>query len=282
MNERSPMASREGYTLVELLSVLAVIALLVALAVPSLVGLKGSSDITGAGYTVSGLLEQARTYALANNTYVWVGFYEEDGTQPSQTPAVAGTGGRLVISIVASQDGTRYDDSTINAQYPFPFGAKDASNAVTLIQINKLVKINNVRLVAVNTASNNPARPVVASAYQVGDSPTSGPGNSTGAFALHVGASTVNPTTFTYPLDASSATAQYTFSKIIEFNQQGEVSKIDENVFSGPGPQSELEIALDPTHGSAIFPAYSGSNQNTPAVAIQIEGLTGQVRVYRP
>ena len=185
------------------------------------------------------------------------------------------------LSIVASQDGTRYDDSTINSQYPFSFGANDASNLVTLVQINKLVKINNVRLVAVNTASNNPARPVVAGAYQIGDSPTSAPANSTGAFALHVGAAS-NPTTFTFPLGAASGTAQYTFSKIIEFNPQGEVSKIDENVFSGPGPQSEIEIALDPTHGSTITPAYSGSNQNMPAVAIQIEGLTGQVRVYRP
>ncbi len=247
--------------------------------------LKSASDTTSAGYTISGLLEQARTYALANNTYVWVGFYEEDGTQSSLQPATTGNGGRLVISIVASQDGTRYNDAAISNSLPAAFGARDSSNQVNLIQINKLVKINNVRLVAVNSGTlttNNPVRPSVAAAYQVGDLPSGAPANSGGPFAVHVGSAGGNPTTFTYPLGATGSTAQYTFSKIIEFNQQGEASKIDEDVFSGPGPQNEMEIALDPTHGSTISNLYSGGEQNNAAIAIQIEGLTGQVRVYRP
>lgn len=284
--KRQPLKSHQhGFTLLELLTVLTVIAVFSTILVSSIMSLKGAGDITSAGYAVSGLLEQARTYALANNTYVWVGFFEEDGTQASQQPAITGNGGRLVISMVASQDGTRYSDATISDTLPAAFGANDSSNLVTLVQVAKLIKINNVRLVAVNTGtmtSNNPERLAVASAYQVGDAATTAPANATGAFALHAGSSASNPTTFNYPLAASNATAQYIFSKIIEFNPQGEASKIDENVFSGPGPQTAMEIALDPTHGSVIAPAYSGTHQNMAAVAIQIEGLTGQVRVYRP
>ncbi len=275
-----------GFTLVELLGVLAIIAIISAVTLPNIIEIKSTSDATAAGYTISGLLERARTYALANNTYVWVGFFEEDGTQPSQNPPIIGNGGRLVISIVASQDGTRYSDAAINNTLPAVFGANDSSNLVTLIQLSKLVKINNVRLVAVNTDSvtgNIPARPAVASTYQMGEPVGVSPNNSSGAFALHVGDSTGNPTTFTFPLTSpGSGAPQYTFTKIIEFNAQGEASKIAENVFTGPGPQDAMEIALDPTHGSVIDSPYSGANQNKAAIAVQIEGLAGQISVYRP
>jgi hypothetical protein len=57
--------------------------------------------VTSAAYTIKGALDTARTYAKANNTYTWVGFFEEDIS--SATPGTAGTG-RLVMSIVASKD----------------------------------------------------------------------------------------------------------------------------------------------------------------------------------
>jgi hypothetical protein len=152
---------------------------------------------------------------------------------------------------------------------------------VTLTQVLPIIKVDDVHMAAVNsgtTSGNNPSRPAVATAYQVGDTPGSAPNNTTGAFALHVGASAANPTTFNFPL---TGTPQYTFSKIIEINPQGEVSKIAENVFSGPGPQAGIEVALQPAHGGVLSPLYSGANQNNAGAAIQIEGITGQVRVYR-
>ena len=64
------------------------------------------TDVTSAAYTIKGVLDTARTYAKANNTYSWVGFYEENVANPaspnSDTPAV----GRIIISIIASKDGT--------------------------------------------------------------------------------------------------------------------------------------------------------------------------------
>jgi hypothetical protein len=91
-----------------------------------------------------------------------------------------------------------------------------------------------------------------------------------------------NPTTFNYPLAVvgSSATPQYTFTKIIEFNARGEASKIGENTFAGPGLQGALEIAFQPTYGNTVDPRYVSSGN--AAAAIQIEGITGQVKVYRP
>ena len=46
------------------------------------------------------VLEQARTYARVNNTYSWVGFYEENGSIPSTNPPTREC--RLVISSIAS------------------------------------------------------------------------------------------------------------------------------------------------------------------------------------
>src|SRR5437764_8079981 len=92
-----------GVTLIELLVVIGIIVILTALLTPAFTKLKSADDVTSAAYTIKGVLEQARTYAMANNTYTWVGFFEEDVS--NSTPAVAGNG-RLVMSVVASKDGT--------------------------------------------------------------------------------------------------------------------------------------------------------------------------------
>src|SRR5437870_1726891 len=94
-----------GFTLIELLVVIGVIILLTALLTPAFTNLKRAGDVTSAAYTIKGVLEQARTYAMANHTYTWVGFYEEDASQPSTNPPTPGVG-RLIMSIVASKDGT--------------------------------------------------------------------------------------------------------------------------------------------------------------------------------
>src|SRR5438128_3879203 len=85
-----------GFTLIELLVVIGIMILLTALLTPAFTNLKSAGDVTSAAYTIKGVLEQARTYAMANNTYTWVGFFEEDVS--NSTPAVAGNG-RLVMSI---------------------------------------------------------------------------------------------------------------------------------------------------------------------------------------
>ncbi len=91
---------RAGFTLLELLIVIGIIALLMVLLAPAFTTIKTGGDVTNAAYTIKGVLDTARTYAKANNTYTWVGFYEEDVSQPSVVPAppvCTGCVGRLVM-----------------------------------------------------------------------------------------------------------------------------------------------------------------------------------------
>src|SRR5215469_10231481 len=72
-----------GFTLVEMLVVVGIIALLLVLIAPAFTNIKGGTDVTSAAYTIKGVLDVARTYAKANNTYTWVGFFEEDVSNPA-------------------------------------------------------------------------------------------------------------------------------------------------------------------------------------------------------
>src|SRR5438094_510782 len=78
---------QRGFSLIELLVVIAIIVLVTALIVPAFTSIKSASDVTTTAYTIKGVLEQARTYAMANNTYTYVGFYEEAATATLPTNA---------------------------------------------------------------------------------------------------------------------------------------------------------------------------------------------------
>src|SRR2546430_6480599 len=96
---------QSGFSLMELMLVIAVMIIVAALMAPAFTSIKSAGDVNSAAYTIKGVLEQARTYAMANNTYTWIGFYEEDASTAPTTPPTLGNG-RLVISIVGSIDGT--------------------------------------------------------------------------------------------------------------------------------------------------------------------------------
>jgi type II secretory pathway pseudopilin PulG len=262
--------TRSAFTLVELLVVIGIIVLLTTLLVPAFTTLKRSGDITASLSDVNSALEAGRTFAIANNTYVWAGFFEEDVVNtPSTTPRPAGTG-RIIISIVAAKDGTRYKDTQVDATTPHAFYAPPGpspiagndSNAVILTQVGKLVKVDNAHLAIVS--STVPSRPVVSNDYQVG----------AGEFAFHpptLGTTQVlNPTSFNYPLSAVAPDITYVFTKIIEFSPRGEALKIVDL------PTQFLEIGLQPTHGNAAD--TSAINVAT----IQLAGSTGRTKIYRP
>jgi prepilin-type N-terminal cleavage/methylation domain-containing protein len=244
---RRAAALREGgFTLLELLIVVGIIGLLMVLIAPAFTTIKGGTDVTSAAYTVKGVLDTARTYAKANNTYTWVGFYEEDVSQPSTNPATGGNG-RIVMSIVASKDGS-------NAAT----GGQMVS--ASLIQVGKLTKIGNVHLAATADGTNLPqgsnlapgttldTRPTVASTYCLGD--------------------TTSTTPFVYPL---SGTVQYTFTKAIQFSSGGE-GRISNNSNS---LQAAAEIGLRQTHGTTV------DMLSPNVVAIQFGGVGGNVIIYR-
>jgi prepilin-type N-terminal cleavage/methylation domain-containing protein len=247
-----------GFTLLELLIVVGIIGLLLVLIAPAFTTIKGGNDVTSAAYTIKGVLDTARTYAKANNTYTWVGFYEEDASQPSTTPASSGFG-RLVMSIVASKDGTMIYDPTNLGQQNLTTG---------LSPVGKPVKIDNVHLwthtdAPSGTGSTFDTRPNVASVYCIGDvSPVS------------------STTPFQYPVGNPAPSAQYSFVKVVQFSPRGD-ARINNSTINGSGTeifplQTAAEIAVEPTHGAAV-PA------SLPAdlVAVQFTGVGGNVRIYR-
>lgn len=84
----------KAFSLIELLTVIAIIALLASLIAPAL-SQGDAKKFTSTVNDVATILEQARTSAMAMNTYVWVGF--EPG-------ASAGESG-MTVTAVASRSG---------------------------------------------------------------------------------------------------------------------------------------------------------------------------------
>src|SRR5439155_24028108 len=112
--------------------------------VAALTSFKSAGDLTKTGNEGAGALEQARDYAMANQTFVWVGLKEVDITNdPSVSPQTAGNG-RIAIAIVASKDGTRGYDVT-NSSLPNPAWTSYNSGA-NLLAVGKLQHLENAHL----------------------------------------------------------------------------------------------------------------------------------------
>src|SRR5438094_1262720 len=135
---RPVVEGKRAFTLLEMLVVMGIIAILMVLVAPAFTTIKSGADATSAAYTIKGILDQARTYAMANNTYTWVGFYEENVSNPTSPNPDAPAIGRLIMSIVASKDGTML--------YTPPLTTVVTLVAGSLIQVGKSIKIDNVHL----------------------------------------------------------------------------------------------------------------------------------------
>lgn len=234
--------------------VVALMGTMMAFVVPAFSNMRSPADVTQAAYDVAGALENARAYATANNTYVWVGFFEEDASMAG-TPGV----GRVVVSTVASRDGSMIYNP--NSYAPIP--------ADRLVQVNKLLKIDNTHLrtaagsgegsfpVGEGTGSGFDGRPAVTSqTAQIGDITPP-----------------LSPIAFPYPL---GGTERYTFTKVIQFSPRGEVciASLDGST-TAFGMEPTIEIGLQPARG----PVVDSKSKNL--VAVQITGIAGNVTIYR-
>lgn len=249
----------DAFTLIELLVVIAIMLALITLLVPAFNGIKKGQDVTKAAYDIAGLLDQARGYAMANNTHVFVGLAEvDDSVNSSATPQQTTTSspyGRVAVAVVASKDGTSGYGSD-------PTSWNTATNDANLFAVGKLQYFDNMHIPAapLGTPGGMASRPLASSTIQV----------------LQVGGIFSSLTPFYWPLGASSSTAaQYNFARVIEFDPQG-VAWFQSNSNINTMVQY-FEIGLLPTHGN-IVPA------STPAdiAAVQIDGMTGATRIYRP
>jgi prepilin-type N-terminal cleavage/methylation domain-containing protein len=260
-SDARPLISSErgrsrGFTLLELLIVVGIIAVLLILIAPAFTSLKSAGDVTSAAYTIKGVLDTARTYAKANNTYTWVGFYEEDITATTPTnnsPAYPGKG-RILLATVSSKDGTKiFDDTDPAAALP--------PDRIT--QVGKLISIEGIHLTDLGNPSPTPiptpipdtlpARPFAP--YTEGS-----------PFDHFNRISSDSTDTTLFPFTAQN----YTFYKTIRFNPRGEA-----NINSTYTLKHEGEIGIKPTHGTAV----DAGNPN--AVAIQFSGVGGNTKIYR-
>lgn len=140
MKIRSASPSRSGFSLIELLTVMAIISIMTAAVIPAINAITGAGDLGKAATDIGSVLEQARSYAMANNTYVFIGVSEVDGAAEPGASSASGTG-RVIVVAAGSKDGT-----------------SDVS-AANLVALSKLRYFNNVHLDAAVTTAGNMARP---------------------------------------------------------------------------------------------------------------------------
>jgi len=240
-----------AFTLMEMLTVIGIISILLVLLVPAFTTRKSADDVTSAANGIKGLLETARTYAKANNTYVFVGLVEVKASVTSSGPQQAANG-RVAVAAVASKDGTRNWTAT------------------NLTPIGKLQVYENLHFAGLNfgpwTATlhlnSNMARSQLGSgaSYNLGTSPNS-----------------VTP--FDWPLGSPLNSGKYRFKKVINFDPQG-VARIAYSTNSDE-VTNVMEIDFQQSHGTAV-PAAPPIQDVGNQFVIQIDAPTGAVRLYRP
>ena len=102
----TPAAARpvslRGFTLVEMLAVLGIMAILLALVAPAVPSIFRPNQLNADVATLSGILDQAREAATSGNSFVWVAFAD---------PPAADKANGLWVATIETQDGT---ESPIN------------------------------------------------------------------------------------------------------------------------------------------------------------------------
>jgi prepilin-type N-terminal cleavage/methylation domain-containing protein len=90
---RSRRQSSAGFTLLELLLVVAILAILMGVCVPGLRAAREGYSLQAAGFSVEAKLNEARTSALKRNRQTWLLL---DGTAHSLLVQTTGAGGAIV------------------------------------------------------------------------------------------------------------------------------------------------------------------------------------------
>jgi Tfp pilus assembly protein FimT len=266
-----PLRTHSAFTLLELLVVVGIVTLLVVLAIPAFTTRKSADEVTNAAYTIAGVLEQARNYALSNNTYVWVGFYEENSTATSPTnatPPYPGKG-RLVVAAISSVDGTKiFDDADPPTFLP----------AVRIKQLGRLTRVEGIHMTEIGAPpSPTPFSPPDPNGIDGRPAQPYADGSPFDHYnrisSDDPGTKQVNGDRTQFPFVAQS----YTFYKTVRFSPRGEA-----NINSTYSLKHAAEIGLISTHGnSAPTPPTSPARYSGNVVALQFNGIGGNIKIYR-
>jgi hypothetical protein len=243
-----------------------IIAALMVFVVPAFTSLKSAGDVTTAAEIVAGTLSQARTYAVANSTYTWVGFYEEaaGANMATAAPPPYPGKGRLVLAIVRSLDGT----SIFNNGDP-----PSVLPASRIAQVGKLTKIEGVHLTDIGAPQSptpNPT-PLPNSFGARSDLPYTYAAGVNADHFNRISSDSADATQFRFLAEG------YTFYKTVRFTPRGEA-----NLNSTYSLKVVAELGIVPTHGDlAPTPPASGAGYSGNVVAIQFSGAGGNFRIYR-
>jgi len=237
-----PLPSRRrAFTLVELLVVLAIMAILVAVMSLSFQGIGNSGKFNKALNDISGILEQGRAYAVAQDTYVWVVLYEND---PANGPK------EVYVGAVASNDGT--DPFAWAASDPVILPSPGTFGGTTLTPILHLYHFKGLHLETGNLPS-GPVSPAVANFPA-----TAGPAPSAPLFQW------TPPPGDSGPVTLSSSSAVYW---VIQFTPTGAAH-------NGPNLIDSIWLGMQPSLSSTAL------DQKNVA-SLKVNGLTGLTTVYR-
>lgn len=116
---RGRRVRRSGFTLIELMVVLTIMAVIAALAIPSLTGTSDAKKTLQAALEINGLIDQARLYATARNTHTYVFFENDTESRPNMVKVIG----------VASTDGTDY----YNQEFEYNFEADKSAGRLTVL-----------------------------------------------------------------------------------------------------------------------------------------------------
>jgi Tfp pilus assembly protein FimT len=241
----------------EIMAVIAIMSVVTAITMPAFTNLTGPAKASRAIRDLALTLTMARSYAMANNTYTYVGIQETDSSVPSTTyPQPAGVG-RVWVSVIASRDGTcGYDPSNAASSWSSAYGTGGNFREIRPVQVFEQLHVAQSIPVP---ATGNMLRPSVDSSYTLGN------------------ATFVSQTPFSYPLGATSTRCKFT--KVIQFDARG-VATVRTNATNGALGEW-LEIGLQTVRNNTAPNAPTNANIGSHAV-IQLEGTTGAVRVYQP
>jgi len=245
--------SVRGFTLTELLVVIAIVGILIAASMPAFRGQNSAGNFNKSVEEIAGILDQARAYATAQNTYVWVAFYPLD---PSALPApnTDQGGEQLYVVTYASNDGTdpvQWGSSLTDVSIPYtPGGA-----AAEIVQIAKVHVFKQIHLETENyfTSTQIPAMPTTL------DNPS--PPLSEVGFQLSLKSPALTLSNQPLPGDESNKTL------VVGFTPSGSAQ-----VSSSP----VAYIGLD------FQPMQAANVRNTNNLAaLRISGLVGLTTIYR-
>ena len=203
--ESAPSNRRRGFSMLELLVVMGILSVMMVAAIPAISSLSGANRINTSATKLALTLEQAYRHAVAQRTYVWVGFNEsKEGNAP-----------KLVITVVAGKTGASTDLSS-----------------------NNLLSL---------------ARPLIFENLSLA--------NEEGLEGMIPEGKNISTSTFR-DFKWRVKNSELTFGKVIEFSPKGGVK-------------------IEPDKISRCINISLQENSAVNTAALQIAGLTGNVRVFR-